>query len=205
MILTLMLGLWQASAEPPCSPGFHLNNGETVQPIAEKLTDHRKIGNLVGASFFGGLLAGPMTVKTVLNGPAAEVRTKTARPSFLFCAQASDAASSGAGRSGEGMGYVGTRAVAESPREFRLVRFDAKGKQREVVLSAAGVFVDQGKAALKTIVRFDVEEIGAGRYRVTPMQDLTAGEYGFLRTTGNTTAANGKRAAPEHVYDFAVE
>jgi hypothetical protein len=205
MIGALGLLLAQAVEQPACSPGFHLLGGEAPpRAIAEKLTDHRKMGNLIGASLFGGVLGGPMTVKTVLNGASAEVRTKAARPSFLFCAAPSP--DGGQPAQGEGMAYVGAaKEAAESPRAFRLVRFDAGSKQREVVLTGVGVWNDPAKAALKAVVRFDVEEVGPGQFRVTPLQDLGRGEYGFMRTAGNTTMANGKKAMPERVFDFAVE
>jgi hypothetical protein len=206
MITIVALALAQAAApEPGCAPGFHLVEGDAApRPIAEKLTDHRKMGNLIGASLFGGMLGGPMTVKTVLTGPSAAVRTKAGRPSFLFCTTVADEADAPA--EGGAMAYVGTaKAEADSPRAFRLVRFDAGSKQREAVLTGVGTFNDPAKAAMKAVVRFEVEELGPGQYRVTPLENLAPGEYGFMRTAGNTTMVNGKKAVPERVFDFAVD
>jgi hypothetical protein len=196
--------LLQAAAAPveSCAPGVYLEGSaaEAPTPIPERLTDHRKMSGVIGFALLGGFT--PLKVKTVLPGKAAAVRTRAQRPAFIFCAPQEPAAEPAPGGQ---MGYVGASAPGYSPREFRLVRFDVEGDQREVPLSAMSVTGPKAGAVQKSTVRFDATEIAPGQFRVVPAEDLEAGEYGFLKTVGNTTAANGKKAAPERVFDFAVE
>jgi hypothetical protein len=73
-----------------------------------------------------------------------------------------------------------------------------------VGLSATGLFTEQGKAVKKTVVHSDVEEVSNGPYRVHRWRSLSLANT-VSCIAGNTTAANAKIAAPEHVFDFAVE
>lgn len=190
----------QAAIPADCPPGVHLQGDTaTLAPLADRLTDHRKVTNMLGYALLGGLSA--LKVKTVLSGKAAATRTRLVRPSFLLCAEVAEALPTAAG----GMGYVGPSARASAPSQLRLVRFDVAGDQREVPISAMSITGPKTGAIDKATVRFSVEELGPGRYRMTPQQDLTPGEYGFMKTVGNTSMAGGKKAAQERVYDFAVD
>jgi hypothetical protein len=199
-----LLLLVQAATAPAaaCAPGVYLesNAPEALIPVPERLTDHRKMSGLLGYALLGGFTT--LKVKTVLPGKTATVRTRAPRPAFIFCSPDVKPAESA---SGGQMGYVGVSAPGLSPREFRLVRFDVEGDQREVPLSAMSITGPKAGAVQKSTVRFETVELSPGRFRIVPTEDLTAGEYGFLKTVGNTTAANGKKAAPERVFDFAVE
>jgi hypothetical protein len=199
-----LLLLLQAAPAPTeaCAPGVYLEGGvaEAPTPIHEKLTDHRKMSGIVGFALLGGFT--PLKVKTVLPGKAAAVRTHAQRPAFIFCEPPEPAAEP---EPGGQMGYVGVSAAGYSPLEFRLVRFDVEGDQREVPLSAMSVTGPKAGAVQNATVRFEATEIAPGQFRVVPAADLAAGEYGFLKTSGNTPAANGKKAPPERVFDFAVE
>lgn len=197
IVLALIL---QAAAALECAPGLHLEGAAgALTPIADQLTDHRKMSNLLGYALLGGMST--MKVKTVLPGRSAAIRTRAVRPTFLLCANAGQPEASSA--SG-GMGYVGPSVRATVPSELRLVRFDVTGSQREVPLSAVSITGPKTGAVDKSTVRFSVEELSPGRYRMTPQQDLVAGEYAFMKTVGNT-AMVGKKAAQERVYDFAVD
>ena len=156
---------------------------------------------MVGFMLLGGMTS--LKVKTVLPGKAAAVRMKAARPSFLFCFEVREPA--GEADDDGGMSYVGTSAQAASPREYRLVRFDVEGDQREVVLAANSVTGPKTGDIEKSNVRFEIKDVAPGQYLVTPQKDLAPGEYGFLKTAGNITAANGKRAPAERVLDFAID
>ena len=201
MIGLLFLIQAVATSAEPCAPGVYLQGSapELLTPVPELLTDHRKVSGLVGFALLGGFTT--LKVKTVLPGKAAGVRARGPRPAFIFCAAHQDAAE-GAGAS---MAYVGVSATALSPREFRLVRFDVQGDQREVPLSAASITGPKAGAVQQSTVRFEAEELSPGRYRVVPREDLAPGQYGFLKTAGNTTAANSKKTPAERVFDFAVE
>lgn len=190
----------QAVAPAECAPGVHLVTADgSLQPLADQQTSHRKMAGLLGYALLGGMTS--LKVKTVLPGKAAATRVPPGRPVFLLCAAAVEAQPT----QGGGMGYVGPSVRATAPSELRLVRFDVAGDQREVPLSAMSITGPKTGAIEKTTVRFSAEELGPGRYRMTPQQDLTAGEYGFMKTVGNTTMEGGKKAAQERVYDFAVD
>lgn len=200
-MIGFMLLLQAAAAMAPCPAGVYLEGGspDALTPVPERLTDHRKISGLIGYALLGGLTT--LKVKTVLPGKSASVKASARRPSFIFCSPPEAAAPTG----GEAMGYVGVSAPAFSPREFRLIRFDVEGEQREVPLSAMSITGPKAGAVQRSTVRFKSEELAPGRFRIVPNDDLAAGEYGFLRTVGNTSLANGKKAASERVFDFAVE
>lgn len=195
--LVLMLQA-MTTAPVPCEPGVYVErDGGELAPLAEHLTDHRKVSGMLGYVLLHGF--GNMTVKAVMAGKGAGVKTKGPRPVFVFCAPDEPATAEG------GMDYVGASAPGLLPHQFRLVRFDVQGDQREVPLSAANVTGAKGAAVRQSTIRVLVDEVLPGRFRVAPQEDLVPGEYGFLKTVGNTTAFNGKKAAPERVFDFAVE
>lgn len=198
-MIALALAL-QVAAPAQCPPGVHLLAADgSLKPLADQLTSHRKMAGVLGYALLGGMTA--LKVKTVLPGKAAATRMAPGRPDFLLCADVVEAQPTQAG----GMGYVGPSVRATAPSELRLVRFDVAGDQREVPLSAMSITGPKTGAIEKTTVRFSVEELVPGRYRMTPQQDLTPGEYGFMKTVGNTGMAGGKKAAQERVYDFAVD
>lgn len=208
-MIALFLAALQAEAAAPaqavadCAPGVYVASGvpETLTLVPEQVTSHRKVGGMPAFMLLGGFTS--MTIKTVLPGKAAMVRATSARPRFVFCFAAPEPAKDEP--EGGAMAYVGASTPATSPREFRLVRFDVAGDQREAPLSGMSVTGPKTGAVNKSTIRFDVEEVAPGRHVVTPRQDLAPGEYGFLKTTGNINAHNTKKTPPERVFDFAVD
>lgn len=211
-ILTMSLALAQAAAPeapvaapPVCERGVYLlaaDGNRSAQPLAEKLTDHRRMGNVVGFALLGGL--SKMQIRTVLEGPRAELRMTEKAPVFHFCNPPRQEAARAAGG---GMAYVGSGGGDITPASYRLVRFDTKPDQREVPVAAIGGF---GGGARKTlsehVLAVDVREIAPGIVEVKPRKPLMPGEYGFFRENRPDDMGVGKSDGPrDRVIDFAVE
>ncbi len=187
-----------------CPPGVYLIEGaegsQSLLPIEAAFADRRKLTGLLGYALTGGLAS--LKVKTVLLGAAAKVRSVQVRPTFQFCFEPPAASATEMAGS---MGYVGVGAGAKSPHEYRLIRFETPGKNREVALSETNIGGPKSGAMAKVSVRFATVSVAPGIYRVTPHGDLAPGEYGFLHAAGSAALGTAPSTAPtERVYDFAV-
>lgn len=164
------------------TPGIYIDMGtsgahnlQAVKPI-----------NGVGAKISGnGSLIFPYTAKLAIARENAQIKANAAQPSFYFYFPADD------GRIGD----FGTSASlsAQSPNEFSLVKFKAKSGQREMVVGKATMFNANVGIDPKGTIKFDVEEVGDGIYRLSPSTPLEPGEYAFVLRAGSDTY---------RIYDF---
>lgn len=89
-----------------------------------------------------------------------------------------------------------------SPNEFILVKLDAKKNNREFVIGSANAYSGVSMGVDDKIrIRFDVEKLKSGVYKVTSNAALEAGEYCFMPAGNSTLGAvpGGK------VFDFGVK
>lgn len=189
----LLLAAALLGADPvACAPGVYLEAADgALTPLAATAADRRKVAGLGGAMFLGGRLK----VKTVIPGARAATRVHAARPRFRFCFTVTAAVA--------GSDYVGATA-SSSPADYRLVRLEAGGSERELLLSRAGGFGGTAGAVSESAVRVRAVEMGPGQFRVELSADLAPGEYGFL--TGVAKAASArKKDVTEQVFDFGVD
>lgn len=192
----------EQAAAPVCERGIHLVTSaepRTTRLLPEKLTDHRRMGNVLAGALFAGFSS--MQVRSVLNGPRAELRLSDRRPVFLFC---DPPAPSAPRQPASGIAYVGGVGLEVSPASFRLVRLDVKPEQRELPVADLGAFSGPKKSMSKRVIRVDVREIGPGIYEVSPKEALQPGEYAFFGETRTEVAAAAKKSIQDRVVDFAI-
>jgi len=202
--LTTTISAAPAFAASSCPPGVYVvldNEGGTMmKPLKSQLTAHRKMSNVLGYVLSGGMMS--FKVKSVIPGPTAAIRTASRRPTFYLCFQAASAATNADGE----MAYVGTGDGADSPMEYRLVRFDVNGQQREIPVNAVNVFGPKTGAVVRAQVPFRTDQPKPGIWRLVPQADLPPGEYGFMQAATGLLAVGKPRgeANAERIYDFAV-
>jgi hypothetical protein len=203
-----------APASPPasetaCQPGVYLvgsgNGSPSLLPIAENFTDRRKLGNMLGGMLFAGFSS--MKIQTVVLGARASVRTNVPKPQFKFCF--APAAPLPQNSSNSGSAYVGTSRTALSPKEYSLVRFDAKDDSR--LLSVGKVKMSGVQGAIPdSAVRFSVTQESTSIFYVTPDQALSPGEYGFFHSAAGASTSlknknKDKSKIRERVFDFGID
>ena len=182
---------------PHCAPGIYAETGDPAAPrlaaIAPVAIESRKVSNLGGFMLTGGLSG--LKVKSVLPGAHAANQLATRRPVFRFCFDAVTAAA------GDGLGsaYVGTSQPATNPADFRLVQFQTKKQQRELVLAKSTMFHGVTTTLGDATYRFDAVEVAPGQFRVTLDYDLQPGEFGFVRGTGGAQLKAPKKGQPPGV------
>lgn len=182
---------------PHCAPGTYIETGDPAAPqlalIAPIAIESRKVSNLGGFILTGGISG--LKVKSVLPGAHAGNQLATRRPIFRFCY---DAIATSAG-GGLGSAYVGTSQPGTSPADFRLVQFQSKKQQRELVLAKSTMFHGVTTTLADATYRFDWVEVAPGQFRVTLDYDLPPGEYGFIRGTGGAQLKAPKKGQPPGV------
>ena len=119
--------------------------------------------------------------KAVLRNPRATVRTKNAKPEFLFYAP-------------EGF----------SPADYLLLRFQKKGGQREAVVGRMGITGTSVGFHGKELFAFSSKKLATRRYLISFGVGREPGEYCFypaggLRVAGDAVDASGR------LYDFGIE
>lgn len=180
-----------AAEVPACAPGVYLEGGDPPGSVLSALSsspfESRKVTNLGGFMFTGGLSG--LKVKSILPGPAAEIRTTAVRPVFRFCFAPAAAAVDG----GTGSSYVGSANAASNPVDFRLVQFESKPEQRELTMAKSTMFRGIKTTLADSTYRFTATEIAPGQFRVTFDYDLPRGEFGFVRATGGPQLKKPKK------------
>ena len=141
----------------------------------------------------GGFLASAVTygiakikIKAALSGQSAALQITQPRPVFYFYFEVKNS------------GLSNSSYYATSPNEFVLVKLDAKGNTREVIISQANAFGAQSGTMDKAAREFSYEKLGPGVYKVTPKIDLAEGEYGFYN--GGAGPSGGAK-----IFDFGIK
>jgi hypothetical protein len=153
-----------------------------LEPSISKQT---KTGGVFASAMTGGLAK--IKFKAALAGQNATLQIGEGRPVFYFYFEIKNA------------GLSSNSYYATSPNEFVLVRFDQKSNTREVTVSQANVFGAQSGTMDKAARGMKVEKLGPGMYKVSPQEDLTAGEYAFYNGGGAGPSGGAK------LFDFGIK
>jgi hypothetical protein len=167
------------------APGIYLLQDWAVPNHMTALRPSKASGIKVSGN--GSILL-PYIGKLVLPDLTSGNAVKSKHPTFFFYFNAADKKVSSFG--------TPNSPAAQSPDEFTLVRFKAKGNEREVGVGRVSVYSVRSGVDPKVSIRFASEEVGESIFKVTIAQDLARGEYGFVITGANNAA---------RVYDFSVE
>jgi len=131
--------------------------------------------------------------RSTLDGSMARLQIFEAKPVFYFYFEKgqslNDATSS-------------WFSSSSSPNEFILVKLDVKKSNRQFVIGSMNAYsgVSMGVDD-KLRIRFDVEKLKSGVYKVTPKDSLEVGEYCFM-SAGNSTTTAGTGGK---VFDFGIK
>lgn len=171
------------------SPGIYVMENWASPNVLQKLRPSKSSG--IRTSGIGSIVF-PLVSKLMVPGLESHVSVLSSSPTFYFYFNPSDTSVSDFGQE--------TSKAAQSPDEFTLVRFKARGDGRELDVgkaSAYGASVVSFRKGInpKYTVKVDAEDMGNGIFRVTVSQPLESGEYAFV-----FTGANGS----SRIYDFSI-
>lgn len=149
---------------------------------ANVATQTRTAGTLGNAVSYG---IWPTKVKERIAGTSSNYIVTEAQPAFYFYLNQKDRT------------MQAVRYFPSSVNQFQLVRFNVKGKTREVTVSKTNLLGGKSGMYDSSVIEFAFEKVGEGVFKVTPKQPLRNGEYGFyLLGTGTSVGAT--------FYDFSV-
>ena len=179
-----------ASIDPKVkhSPGIYVMESWLTPNVLQTIRPSRSGGMKTSGN---GSILFPLVARLVIPGSQSRTPVQSRNPVFYFYFNTSDQRVSGFGsESSEG---------AQSPEDFSLVRVKSKKDTREFEMGRAsaygGSLVSFRKGlGLKNVIKLNVEEQGAGIYKVLANAPLDGGEYAFVFTGGE-----GSR-----IYDFSI-
>jgi hypothetical protein len=104
-------------------------------------------------------------------------------------------------------GNLGQVDSISSPSQFSLLRLEKKKNHRETTVAKQGLGRASAGLDEKKTIKFTAEKFRAYAYKVRPNDDLKAGEYAFIASTGISATGMGGTASGGAVaiYDFGVD
>ena len=124
-------------------------------------------------------------VKTKVPGSSANLQVKDPQPVFYFYLNPKD-------RTMATVNYFPANV-----NQFQMVKFDVKGKGREVAVAKMNDYYSKTGITDEYLVEFSFEKVADGVFKVSPKTVLKSGEYGFfLLGTGASIGAT--------FFDFGV-
>jgi hypothetical protein len=163
--------------------------------IDPTVSSQAKTGGIWGYALTGGIAS--MSVKVAIDGQGARVAAPTARPSFYFFFDESNAATSNLASAWA----AGSAQTVTSPGEFTLIQLMEKKGRREARVGSTNIGGSKMGVMDHDRISFDYDMVRPGVYKITPKQPLEAGQYGFIYAlSGNGT----KGAMTARIFDFSV-
>ena len=142
-----------------------------------------RVAGMAGTALTYGLWMSKNKVK--IPGSSANMIIKEPQPVFYFYLNPKDRT------------MTTIKYFPASVNQFQMVKFDVKGKSREIAVGKSNSYYSKTGIPDDNLVEFSYEKVGDGIFKVTPKQVLKSGEYGFyLLGTGNSVGAT--------FFDFAV-
>lgn len=167
-----------------------VNDGKTeMKSIEPTVCSQTKMGSGIMTELTYGIAKTKM--KSTLDGPMARLQVFESKPVFYFYFEKGQSLN-------ESTSWFSS---SSSPNEFILIKLTSKKKNREFVIGSMNAYsgVSMGVDD-KLRIRFDVEKLKSGVYKVTPNVDLEVGEYCFMSAgNSNPGGSAGK------VFDFGVK
>jgi hypothetical protein len=176
----------------PVEPGIYLYYAADASLKFEKIEPTGYAATRTDGSITSSLTKGisKTKFKVVVRGNQAAIQTSDPNVEFYFVF---------AKKGGSSASSNSWFADLTSPKEFSLVRFDTKASAREVVVAQSNALGTQSGTEDRANVPFTFDRLAAGVFRVAPTDQMSAGQYAFVSTTGELLAATGNR-----LFDFGV-
>lgn len=173
-------------------PGIYLFENDEMKQIEPSIFSGSKMNPLMSTLTYG---VKKTKYKAKVRGKSANLQTSDSSPIFYFVFNPEYK------RSGATMAGLFWGMPATSPAEFLLVEMQVKDNSRRAVLGEFGVWTGVSMGARDKDVReYSFEKIKPGIYKVTPKENLKAGEYCFY--FGNNVTGIG--IAGGKIFDFGV-
>jgi len=198
-MITSMNGNAAVNADPnnPLSPhesGIWVNdydNNRMVQ-LEPNIFTKSQSGSSWGHYMSNGIA--PVSLKAVIDGVASRIQFQTTTPEFYFYFD--NAKVSGQPNYRSAFGFFSN---VSSPNEFILTKCKQAKRTREVTVGSYSNFSSSKGVADKQKIRFKMEKISTGIYKVTPEEDLQSGEYCFMYAGEDSYAGQTK------LFDFGIK
>ncbi len=162
-----------------------------------------KTGGMLGYALTAGIAS--IKMKSVIPNAHARIISPSKQPTFYFYFdEANSSLSNGAST---GSWLTGASASVTSPSEFSLVRFDVKASRREARVGSFNMGGAKTGVMDKDRIAFSYDRVAPGVFKVTPIDKLAPGEYGFLYsiTAGSGPGVFGGGVMTARVFDFSVK
>lgn len=169
--------------------------GRRMQRIDPTVTNQAKTGGIFGYALTGGIAS--MSIKAAIQNETARVHAQENKPSFYFFFDESNPDTARVATAWA----AGTAATVSSPSEFTLIKLMKKDGRREARVGSANIGGAKTGVMDKDRIAFDYEMVRPGVYRATPLQELPAGEYGFIYAIAGGGAAGAMTA---RIFDFSI-
>lgn len=164
--------------------------------IDSTISNQAKTGGILGYAMTGGLAS--MSIKAAIPNESARTDSNSSQPTFYMFFDESNptlAVQSSNWQSG-------TAATISSPNEFTLIRLQEKKGRREARVGSMNIGGAKTGVMDKDQYPFDYQIVRAGVYKVTSLQPLAPGEYGFIYAI-NGAGSGGAMTA--RIFDFTVK
>lgn len=169
--------------------GIYLVSGGQLIRIDFNVSGQTRTGGMLGTMMTGGIAA--MSIKTILQGESARVKTSERTPTFYFYLP------EGANQANLSS-FEAQSTNPSSPNEFSLIRLTRKNGSREARVGRANIGGVKSGVMDKDRVDFQYDEVRPGVFSVRPSTMLTPGEYSFVMI-----GAGGAKLA--RFFDFSVQ
>ena len=169
--------------------GIYLVSSGQLVRIDFNVSGQTRTGGLLGTVLTSGIAT--TTIKTVLQGESARVKTAEKLPTFYFYL------SSAVNRASASSFESQTEAPV-SPNEFSLIHLSQNKGNREARVGRGNIGGIKSGVMEKDRVDFDYQEIRAGVYSVKPNKPLVSGEYSFI-----VIGSGGVKTA--RFFDFSIQ
>jgi hypothetical protein len=168
--------------------------------------ESKSTGRLASALTYG---IARVRSKTVLSTAAARLQLPATRPAFYFYFdQTTSSLSQGGGSSNPWAAITQQgQPPVTSPNEFALVRLRLVGTSREIEVGSANIMGGSSGVAAVQRIDFTYEDVAPGIFKVTPLADLTPGEYGFVYSSGGNSGLMAMYmggGGSTKVFDFGI-
>tara|TARA_B100000378_G_C17962370_1_gene384029 strand:- start:97 stop:873 length:777 start_codon:yes stop_codon:yes gene_type:complete len=169
---------------------FFKEDGKLIKILPSIFSGNRT--STLGSSLSLGIA--PAKKKSYVNNPVSENHIRQNKPEFIFQFDAEDK---------NDLNQVNWWfKTASSPNEFVLTQLKQKKNRRELVVAKAREITGTSQTGIddKDTIDFEIEDLGKGRYKITPKYALEPGEYCFFYQ-GNMLA---KGYTNTSIFDFSI-
>ena len=172
-------------------PGIYYYNGGDLTELLPNVCSQSKTSGALGSRLSYGIAK--MKVKARVAGGSARKQFSSA-PEFYFYFRDQQRVVDD-----NETGYYGF-VTGTSPNEFALVKMETKTDVREIEVGSANAYTSESGIDEKNQIPFQMEQMGAGVFRVTLNSGMEAGEYCFV-----FSGSAPSQGSQQKVFDFGLQ